>query len=313
MTPSISVILPVYNEEGAIRSVYEVLKKEIASLDHEIIFVNDGSSDQTPEILNSLAESDFAAKVIHFGRNYGQTAAMSAGIDAATKDIIIAMDADGQNDPKDIYALLNKINEGFDVVSGWRQNRQDKAFSRKLPSHLANWIISKVSGVTLQDYGCSLKAYKRHVIQDVRLYGEMHRFIPIYTKWFGAKVTEIPVSHHARTTGQSKYGINRTFKVILDLLVVKFLQSYLSKPIYIIGGFGLILLGLSGLGFLVATYLKFVKNISYVQTPLPIFSATSFMMGIMSILLGIVSEILMRTYYESQQKKPYYIQSTVNL
>ena len=308
-----SIIAPVFNEEGAIFDVYKKIKAILSNMQHEIIFINDSSTDNTKEILNDIAKNDGCVKIIHFARNYGQTAAMMAGIDHSKGDIIIAIDSDGQNDPEDIPRLLEKIDEGYDVVSGWRKNRQDNAISRTLPSFIANKIISWVSGVKLHDYGCSLKAYRKEVIKEVRLYGEMHRFIPIYAHWFGAKVTEIPVNHFARATGKSKYGINRTFKVVLDLMVVKFLQRYLSKPIYLIGGFGVLCMIVGLMSFFYASYLKLFQGVSYINTPLPLLSVMTILMGFLSVLLGIMSEILVRTYYESQNKKPYFIKSTVNI
>jgi len=308
-----SIVVPVFNEEGAIFDVYKKIKATLVNMGHEIIFINDSSTDNTKDILNDIAKNDGCVKIVHFARNYGQTAAMMAGIDHAKGDIIIAIDSDGQNDPEDIPRLLEKIDEGYDVVSGWRKNRQDNAISRTLPSFIANKIISWVSGVKLHDYGCSLKAYRKEVIKEVRLYGEMHRFIPIYAHWFGAKVTEIPVNHFPRTTGKSKYGINRTFKVILDLMVVKFLQRYLSKPIYLIGGFGVLCMIVGLMSFFYASYLKLFQGVSYINTPLPLLSVMTILMGFLSVLLGIMSEILVRTYYESQNKKPYFIKSTVNI
>ncbi len=311
----LSGIVPFYNEEGAIRPFVANLLTVLnaSALNCEMIFVNDGSIDDTSQILNTLAQSDPRIKIIHFGKNYGQTAAMMAGIDHAQGDILIAMDGDGQNDPQDIHKLLDKMSEGYDVVSGWRKCRQDRTLSRKLPSCIANKIISRVSGVKLNDYGCSLKAYRRDIIKNVRLYGEMHRFIPIYAHWFGAKVTEIPVNHFARTTGVSKYGINRTVKVVLDLLVVKFLQRYLEKPIYIMGGFGFVCICAGLISFSLALYLKFFQGVSLIQTPLPLLTVMSILMGFLSVLIGLVCEILMRTYYESQDKRPYFVKSTVNL
>lgn len=305
----ISILIPCYNEEGAIQDLYDKISGWCRLQDHsyEILFVNDGSKDCTAAILDNIAAQDLHVKVIHFARNYGQTAAMMAGIDYASGDVLIAMDGDGQNDPSDISKLIAKIDEGYDVVSGWRKDRQDKTINRKIPSWLANKLISWVSGISLHDYGCSLKAYRSSVIKGVNLYGEMHRFIPIYASWFGARVTEIPVNHYARTTGVSKYGINRTLKVMLDLMVVKFLHGYMTKPIYIIGGFGMISIALGILSFAYATYLKLVCGTSYIQTPLPLFAAISFLMGVLSILIGLVSEVLMRTYYESQNKKPYHV------
>ncbi len=302
----ISVIVPFYNEEGAIIKLYQAIKQVISSMD-EMVFVNDGSKDNTKSILNEIAKNDSSVKVIHLARNYGQTAAMTAAIDYASGDIIIAMDGDFQNDPNDIPKLVAKINEGYDVVSGWRKNRQDKTLSRKLPSKIANKIISWISGVKLNDYGCSLKAYRREIIKSVRLYGEMHRFIPIFAAWFGAKVTEVPVNHFARITGVSKYGINRTFKVILDLIVVKFLSKYLSKPIYIMGGVGLFFIIIGMICAIWACVLKFNFGIFFVQTPLPLMCMFSMFMGFIAILIGLLSEMISRTYFESQDKKSYFI------
>jgi glycosyltransferase involved in cell wall biosynthesis len=312
---NLSLIIPVYNEEECVENTYTTIKSALGQnccpnhLLHEIIFINDGSRDKTSEILDKIAAKDDRVKVIHFARNYGQTAAMMAGIDYASGDVIVAMDSDGQNDPNDIPLLLQKIDEGYDVVSGWCRDRQDRMLSRKIPSQIANWVISKVSNVKLRDYGCSLKAYKKSIIKNIRLYGEMHRFIPIYAQWYGAKVVEIPVNHLPRKTGQSKYGINRTLKVILDLIVVKFLHQYLAKPIYIIGGFGFFCFTLGMVIFSYATYLKLFENVSYIQTPLLLLSVMTVILGVLAILVGILSEILIRTYYESQKKTPYHIKS----
>ena len=240
--PELSLFLPVLDEEENLGPMH---KKIAAALDTlgksaEVIYVDDGSTDRSLEILREIAVGDPRVRVISLRRNYGQTAAMSAGIDAAKGKILIPMDADLQNDPADIARLLEKLEEGYDVVSGWRKNRQDKMISRKIPSQIANRIISWIGGVPLHDYGCSLKAYRRDVIQDVKLYGEMHRFIPIYASWAGARVTEIPVDHHARTAGKSKYEISRTIKVIFDLMTIKFMAEYHTKPIYVFGTFGLL-------------------------------------------------------------------------
>jgi glycosyltransferase involved in cell wall biosynthesis len=311
---SISIIIPVYNEVECVEGTYYSIKKilDAEEYKYEIIIVNDGSQDGTEKVLDRLANGDQKLSIIHFALNYGQTAAMMAGIDHARGDVIITIDADGQNDPGDIPRLLEKIDEGYDVVSGWRIHRQDRLLSRKIPSKIANWLISKVSGVKLNDYGCSLKAYRASVIKNVKLYGEMHRFIPIYARWYGARVIEIPVNHRARTSGISKYGINRTAKVILDLLVVKFLQSYMTKPIYVMGGFGLFCMALGGGSFLYASYLKFFKHISFIQTPLLLAMTLFILLGITSILLGITCEIVVRTYFESQSKRPYHIRNINN-
>src|SRR5690349_1692922 len=240
-SPEISLFLPVLDEEDNLRPMHAKIAAALDALGKsaEVIYVDDGSTDRSLEILKEIAASDNRVRVISLRRNYGQTAAMSAGIDAAKGDILIPMDADLQNDPADIKRLLEKLDEGYDVVSGWRKNRQDKMISRKIPSQIANRVISWIGGVPLHDYGCSLKAYRRESLQDVRLYGEMHRFIPIYASWAGARVTELPVKHHARTMGKSKYGLSRTLKVVFDLLTIKFMASYQTKPIYVFGMFGM--------------------------------------------------------------------------
>jgi dolichol-phosphate mannosyltransferase len=251
-------------------------------------------------------------KIVNFRRNYGQTAAMMAGIDHASGDIIVAIDADLQNDPDDIPTLLAKLDEGFDVVSGWRRDRKDAAVRRNLVSRIANRVISRISGVRLNDYGCTLKAYRKEVIKGVRLYGEMHRFIPIYAAWQGARVTELPVRHHPRQFGRSKYGLERIVKVVLDLMVVKFLDRHFVKPIYVFGGFGMFSFGLSALAALYMLYLKFAEGLSMIQTPLPLLSAMAFLVGAMSLLMGLLAEMLVRVYFESQNRAPYLVKDLVN-
>ncbi len=312
---SLSIVIPVFNEEDNILPLYDGLMIVLESLGckYEILFINDASRDKTALRLDELAEKNELVKVIHFKRNFGQTAAMMAGINFSSNEIIIPMDGDLQNDPNDIPNLLAKLNEGFDVCSGWRKERKDNSLKRNLPSKMANFLISRISGVHLHDYGCSLKAYKRDVIEGVKLYGEMHRFIPIYAVWQGAKVTEIPVTHHARTHGQSKYGINRTFKVILDLIVIKFLEQHAQKPIYLFGGFGLFSICLSVISFLLMIYLKYWRDTTFIRTPLPLLTILFFMLGIISILLGLIAELLNRTYYESQNKSVYLIKSLRNI
>lgn len=312
---SISVIIPIYNEEDNIDPLYKKLAHELPLLgrEFEVIFVNDGSKDNSELRLTKVSQKDGRFKLINLRRNFGQTAAMMAGIDYATGKVIIPMDGDLQNDPADIRKLIEKLDEGFDVVSGWRKDRQDAVWRRNFPSRIANKLISWISGVHLHDYGCSLKAYNRDVIKDVKLYGEMHRFIPIYASWLGAKVTEIPVVHHARIHGASKYGLERVAKVVLDLLVVKFFAKYATKPIYIFGGFGIFTIILSfAIGFY-ALYLKLFSNTSFIQTPLPLISITAFITGIMSMLMGLLAELIMRTYYESQAKSVYMVGSVVNI
>lgn len=305
--PHLSVVVPVFNEEDNVAELHAQLSDVIGE-NAEIIFVDDGSFDATPERLSAIVASDSRVRVIKFRRNFGQTAALSAGIDHARGEIIVPMDGDLQNDPRDIPRLLAQLEEGYDVVSGWRVDRKDP-FHRRLPSQLANRLISWLSGVHLHDYGCSMKAYRRSALEDVRLYGEMHRFVPIYASWHGARVTELPVTHHPRTRGKSNYGMERTVKVVLDLIVVKFLASYATKPIYVFGGFGVLsLLGALGV-FGVMLYLKITGLRSFVATPLPLVVVMLVLVGCLSVLLGLVAELTVRTYYESQGKRTYTIRS----
>lgn len=311
----ISVVVPVYNEVENLPLLYGELctvAKE-HSYDLEMLFADDGSKDGSRAYLKNLAQSDSRVKVIFFRRNVGQTAAMSAGFDFATGDVIIPMDGDMQNDPADIPKFLEKIQEGYDVVSGWRKDRQDKTLSRKIPSQIANRVISKIGGVPLHDYGCSMKAYKAEYVKGIKLYGEMHRFIPIYAKWEGAEVTEIPVNHRARQFGKSKYGINRTFKVIYDLLVIKFLERYFNKPIYIFGAASAFSLLFSLISFILMIYFKFWGGKTFVQTPLPAVSVTFFVVGVLSFILGLIAEMVTRTYYESQGTQPYKVKEAYNI
>ncbi len=310
---TLSVLIPVYNEEGNLSLLHDKLEPALKKTGraYEIIFVDDGSSDGTMEILLDLRERNPNIKIVSFPRNFGQTAALSAGIDFSKGEILIPMDGDLQNDPEDILALLQKIEEGYDVVSGWRKGRKDPFLTRRLPSMIANKIISWIGGVHLHDYGCTLKAYRRDILKNIRLYGEMHRFIPIYAHWIGARVSEIPVRHFPRGSGSSKYGMNRVFKVILDLMVVKFLLSYSQKPIYVFGGLGLLMIlgGFLSGGY--AIYLKLFEEVSFILTPLPLLCVLLFVLGFLSILMGFLAEILTRTYYESQGKPTYQIKETI--
>jgi glycosyltransferase involved in cell wall biosynthesis len=310
----VSIFIPVYNEEENLPLLQDKIDRALNdhAISYEVIYVDDGSKDKSFEVLTNIAKSHPNVKVIKLRRNYGQTAAMSAGIDAAQGEILIPMDSDLQNDPADIPALLSKISEGYDVVSGWRKNRKDTFINRKLPSMIANKIISIISGVKLHDYGCSLKAYKAEVLKDVRLYGELHRFIPICASWVGAKVTEVPVNHHERKFGKSKYGINRTFKVILDLLVIKFLSDYVTKPIYLFGGVAALSFLLSFASFVYMFTLKIYQGIELDGTPLPIIGAMFFMASIQLFMMGLLADLSMRTYYESQGKRIYTVQSAIN-
>lgn len=311
--PDLSVFLPVYNEEPNLLPLHAKLDEALKTLGKsaEIIYVDDGSSDASLKILRDLAQRDGRVRVVALKRNYGQTAAMAAGIDAARGSVLIPMDADLQNDPADIVRLLEKLNQGYDVVSGWRKNRQDKVITRKIPSMIANRLISWIGGVPLHDYGCTLKAYRLESLESVRLYGEMHRFIPILASWEGARVAEIPVAHHARTMGKSKYGLSRTFKVVFDLMTIKFMASYQTKPIYIFGTFGMLAIALSLIAGLWAFVLKLWKGVSFILTPLPVITVVMLAIGVQFLLMGLLAEMLVRTYHESQAKSIYAVREKI--
>lgn len=310
----ISLTVPVYNEQDALvplfDKVHAVMQRH--GLPWEIIFVNDGSQDGSAKILDRLAAEHPQVKVVHFRRNFGQTAAMMAGFDFASGDTIIPMDGDGQNDPSDIPRMLAKLDEGFEVCSGWRKDRQDNAIQRNLPSIMANKLISAVSGVALHDFGCSLKAYRAEVIKGVRLYGEMHRFLPIYAKWHGARITELPVSHFARTSGKSKYGLERVLKVLMDLVTVKFLDKYMMKPMYLFGFWGMVFFSASAIFTLWTLYMR-TLGYFFTTTPLPMMAVFSFMTGMICVLMGLLAEMITRTFHESQNKSIYLVGSTRNL
>ena len=310
---SISVIVPVFNEEENIYSLYLELKEvfRLTSRSYEIIFINDASKDETLTVLKKIAAKDKKVVIIDFIRNFGQTAALSAGIDHSSGEIIIPMDGDGQNDPADIPKLVEKIDEGFAVVSGWRKNRQD-AFIRVLPSQIANWLIRKMTGVKIHDNGCALKAYRREVIDGVQLYGEMHRFISVYASWSGGKIAEIVVNHRPRTKGKSKYGFSRIFKVVLDLLVIRFLHKYISRPIHFFGKYGFWAIFVSVIFAAWSIYLKLFQDLSINRTPLPVFSSMFLIVGLQLILTGVLAELLTRTYFESQGRKAYKIKKIIN-
>src|SRR2546423_2398837 len=314
--PDVSVFLPVFDEEPNLRLLHEKLDKALQKLGRtaEIIYVDDGSKDGSLAILRELAAGDSRVRVVSLKRNYGQTAAMAAGIHAARGRVLIPMDADLQNDPADIVRLLDKLDEGYDVVSGWRKHRKDTLITRKIPSQMANWLISKIGGVALHDYGCSLKAYRRESLADVQLYGEMHRFIPIYASWSGARVTEIPVEHHARTMGKSKYGLSRTIKVVFDLMTIKFMASYQTKPLYVFGWVGLLTLIVSLFCAVLAFLMKFLNwphHADFVQTPLPVLTTVMLVLGIQFFLMGLLAEMLVRTYHESQAKPIYAVKERI--
>ncbi|HRU66030.1 MAG TPA: glycosyltransferase family 2 protein, partial [Spirochaetota bacterium] len=294
--PYLSVILPVFNEEESLTLQYKAVSDAVKKLKktYEIIFVDDGSSDSSYDILKEIASSDKNVRLVRFRRNFGQTAAMAAGIDYSKGEVIVFMDSDLQNEPEDIGKLLEKIDEGYDVVSGWRANRQDKLISRKIPSKIANWLIARVTGVPLHDLGCSLKAYRGEVLRQVNLYGEMHRFIPVHASWIGARITEVPVGHHARQFGKSKYGIKRTFKVLLDLITVKFMGSYSTKPIYIFGGTGIFLLLLGFLSGAAVVAMKILLHHNMIRNPLLLMTVMLIILGVLFIQMGIIAEIMIR-------------------
>ncbi|GIV75685.1 MAG: dolichol-phosphate mannosyltransferase [Litorilinea sp.] len=312
--PAISVVIPLYNEEESIPHLYEALTQALRDYgkSYEIIIVDDGSRDRSFELLRELAEKDPALKVIRLRRNFGQTAAFSAGFDYALGEVIITMDADLQNDPRDIPLLMAKIEEGYDIVSGWRKNRQDRFWDRKLPSMIANRLISNVTDVRLHDYGCSLKAYRRDLLQHVRLYGELHRFIPALASQVGGTVAEVPVNHHARQFGKSKYGLSRAVRVALDLITVWFLGGYATRPIHVFGSIGLVL---GGFGFLIGLYLSYVKlflgqNIG--GRPMLLLAVLLVVIGVQLITMGLLGELIIRTYHESQNKPIYFVREVVS-
>ena len=308
----ISVIIPIFNEEENINKLSQSITKALSDIDYEVLFINDGSTDNSENEIVKLSSTDPKIKLINLRRNYGQTAAMQAGFDQSKGTIVIPMDGDLQNDPKDIPKLIEKINEGYDVVSGWRKIRSDKKLTRILPSKIANMIISKISGIHLHDYGCTLKAYRKEILEDIKLYGEMHRFIPIYASWEGAKVTEIPVNHHPRIAGKTKYGLSRIPRVILDLLVIRFFDKSLDRPIHLFGQFGLLMFLIAFLLFFMALFLKIFMKISFILTPLPLLVVFFSMSGLLCIFLGLVAEIQSRIYFESKNRPPYLIKKNTN-
>lgn len=311
----VTIVTPCLNEERSLAQLVWRIESalEQSRIRYEVIVVNDGSSDGSAAKLALLAKQRSWLKVINLRRRSGQTAAMMAGFEAATGEIIVTMDADLQNDPADIPRLLAKLEEGFDVVSGWRVQRKDQRIRRVFLSRVANLVISCTTGVRLHDFGCTLKAYRREILEEVRLYGEMHRFIPVYASWNGARIAELPVNHLPRATGTSNYGMNRVIKVILDLFVLLFLHRYAQKPIYVFGVCGLISMAVSGGAGIAMLYYKFFGGKSFIETPLPILWATMFFTGVLCLLLGLIAEVNLRIYHESQNKRTYRISSTLNL
>jgi glycosyltransferase involved in cell wall biosynthesis len=312
----LSIVIPVYNESENLRLLNDSLHKTLDGLPEliwEVIYIDDGSTDDSAQILDELAKNDpQRTTVIELRRNFGQTAAIAAGIDHSQGEIIVLMDADLQNDPADIPMLLEKIEQGYDVVSGWRVKRQDTFITRTFPSRVANWLISTVTGVHLHDYGCTLKAYRREVITGFRLYGEMHRFIPAYANSVGARMVEVPVRHHERKFGRTKYGLTRTFKVILDLFTVKFMISYANKPIYLFGGAGVGLILFSSLTLFYLFVRRVWFGVSVTRSPFFAVSIMILILGFQSILMGLIAELLVRTYHESQRKPTYTVKQVLN-
>ncbi|MCD6395822.1 MAG: glycosyltransferase family 2 protein [Planctomycetes bacterium] len=307
----LSIVIPVLNEADSLKTLYEEIVVAVSGSGNcEIIFIDDGSTDASLTTLMDIQQNDGRVRIIKLRRNFGQTAALSAGFKHAGGRIIIPLDADGQNDPADIPRLVARLNTGFDIVSGWRKKRHDNALTRTIPSRMANWIIARITGVRLHDFGCTLKAYRAESLKCIRLYGEMHRFIPALASWGGERVTEIVVNHRPRTAGKTKYGLNRIFKVILDLITIKFLASFSTKPIYVFGGLGgLSLLGSFASGFAVLYY-KFLdpEHLAMNNNPLLVLSMILFTTAIQFILMGLLAEILVRTYHESQNREIYIIE-----
>ena len=309
----LSVVIPVYNEAATLEELHRRLSKVLEGfgLEYEVIIVDDGSADDSFETLSRLQARDGRLRVIRLRRNFGQTAALSAGFDHAKGSVVITMDADLQNPPEEIPKLLAKLEEGFDVVSGWRVKRKDPFLTRRFPSKVANWVISKITGVALHDYGCSLKVYRREVVENLHLYGEMHRFIPAIASWYGVKIAEVKVDHQPRRQGQSKYGLSRTFRVVFDLLTVKFLMDYSTRPLQIFGLMG----GLfSGTGFILGFYLSVLKifyHQSIGQRPLLLLSVLFIFLGVQLVVMGLLGELQTRTYFESSGKKVYVVKETL--
>jgi len=310
----VSVVVPVLNEQDNIRPLYEQITQALSGkYGYEVIFIDDGSTDSSFSILKQLFAGDAKVRIIRFRRNFGQTAALSAGFAHARGKIIIAIDADLQNDPADIPKMIEKLNEGFDVVSGWRKKRHDKAITRRLPSLAANWLISKITGVNLHDFGCTLKAYRHEILAETKLYGEMHRFIPALASWSGANICEIVVNHRPRTAGVAKYGLGRTWKVLLDLITVKFLGSFSTKPIYIFGGLGMLIALAAFLSGFTVLYQKFISptQLPMNRNPLLLLTAMLIITAFQFVLMGLLAELLVRTYHESQNRPTYAIREII--
>jgi glycosyltransferase involved in cell wall biosynthesis len=311
--PQLSVVVPLLDEEENLPALYEQITRALAGrYEYELVFIDDGSTDRSFEVLKGFQASDPRVRVIRFRRNFGQTAALSAGFAHSRGDVIVALDADLQNDPADIPTLVAKLDEGYDVVSGWRKKRHDNAIKRLLPSKMANWLISRSTGVRLHDFGCTLKVYRREVLAETRLYGEMHRFIPALASWSGARIAECVVNHRPRTAGKAKYGLARTFKVVLDLMTVKFLGSFSTKPIYVFGGLGLFTALLAILFAWLVVYQKIEHKTDMSGNPLLLLSAVLVITTVQFILMGLLADQLVRTYHESQNRPTYVIREILD-
>jgi glycosyltransferase involved in cell wall biosynthesis len=307
----LSIVVPVLNEADSLRPLYEEICHAVGDqYSYEIVFIDDGSSDNSFSVLSEILQNDPGVRIIRFRRNFGQTAALSAGFKHARGNIIVPLDADGQNDPADIPKLIGKLDEGYDIVSGWRRKRHDKVLTRKLPSWTANWLIAVITGVKLHDFGCTLKAYRSSSLKEIRLYGEMHRFIPALASWSGEKVTELIVNHRPRTKGKPKYGLARTLKVILDLITIKFLMSFSTKPIYVFGGLGVLSMLGACLSGAAVIYQKFIStsHLAMNRNPLLVLTAMLITASIQFVLMGLLAEMLVRTYHESQDRPIYVIE-----
>jgi glycosyltransferase involved in cell wall biosynthesis len=310
----LSVILPVLNERDNLEPLHERLTEALEPMgrDYEVVYVDDGSTDGSWDVLKKLAEADARVRLVRLRKNFGQTSALAAGFAHARHPILVTLDADLQNDPKDIPRLVERLGDSYDVVSGWRRRRSDPWLTRLLPSHAANFLIKKVSGVPLHDFGCTLKAYRREIVQDVSLYGEMHRFLPVLAAWVGGRVTEMEVTHHPRTRGVSKYGLLRTYKVLVDLITLKLVGDFSSRPNYIFGGFGLLSLVLGFLSLDVVAYRVFVLR-RLEATPLVFLMVLFFITGVFSLFIGFLAEIVIRGFYDTQRKPTFYVRETVGL
>lgn len=307
----LSIVVPVLNEADNLQLLYEEICHTVGDrYNCEILFIDDGSSDNSFAILSEILQNDHRVRIIRFRRNFGQTAALSAGFEHARGNIIIPLDADGQNDPADIPKLLKKLDEGYDIVSGWRRKRHDNVLTRKLPSWVANWLIARITGVKLHDFGCTLKAYRASSLKEIRLYGEMHRFIPALASWSGEKIGELVVNHRPRTKGKAKYGLGRTFKVIMDLITIRFLMSFSTKPIYVFGGLGVLTTLGAGLSGAAVFYQKFISasHLAMNRNPLLVLTAMLITASIQFVLMGLLAEMLVRTHHESQDRPIYVIE-----